>query len=509
MNQKYSDSIEAHVGKSWKRTDGRWACKVRFVRHGTTVKWQTVYGKTDKEVTNKARRLANHGETHGIEAASGHLKVADVMASFLEDCRHAHAVGEMKRKSLANYEYIVESRILPYLADLPVTNIDKKILNAWQAQLVGANVSASTRRNAVGRLKQAVAAAVEAGRLQVDPVASYPLPKKDREERLYWTPGEVQAFLEVARTHRLYALFMVAIEAGLRRGELMGLRWSDLDLESRTLHVRVQAVTLATAYEDTPKTKSSRRMLHLSPECVQVLRDHQTRQHLERQCAGRWTENDLVFPSTVGTFLPERRIRGALEKLAVRAKVRRIRVHDLRHTYAALAVRAGVPMELLKRRMGHASIQMTSDLYSHLYADVHATGAISVTDLVTGPARLTRENVGTVVPSAMAGLLRSMHGRYHAGRVAEVMGLSVTHLAGLTGHNPDEMNARPDDEAWQEGLKPLISLLLLLEQVGVEATDVREWLDQPLAGETRTALALLEAEKVEQVTQAVVLMLVS
>lgn len=192
-----------------------------------------------------------------------------------------------------------------------------------------------------------------------------------------------------------------------------------------------------------------------------------------------------MFPSQVGTYLPERRISDALEKLAGAAGVRRIRVHDLRHTYAALAARAGVSMELLKRRMGHSSIQMTSDLYTHLYADVHAAAAISVTELVTGPARLSREGEAREQPSVMAGLIRSLHGRSHAARIAEVKGLPVEQVATLAGLDRVGVTARPDDEAWQEALKPLASLLLLLERVGVEATAVEAWLRQPLAGSTR------------------------
>ncbi|GBF07550.1 hypothetical protein DAERI_150068 [Deinococcus aerius] len=209
-------------------------------------------------------------------------------------------------------------------------------------------------------------------------------------------------------------------------------------------------------------------MLHLSPDSVQVLRAHRERQRLERENAPRWTDQNLVFPSQVGTYLPERRISDALEKLAGAAGVRRIRVHDLRHTYAALAARAGVSTALLKRRMGHSSIQMTSDLYTYLYADVHAAAAISVTELVTGPARLSREGEAREKPSVMAGLIRSLHGHSHAARIAEVMGLPVEQVATLAGLDRVGVTARPDDEAWQEALKPL-ACLLLLERVGVAA----------------------------------------
>jgi integrase len=157
---------------------------------------------------------------------------------------------------------------------------------------------------------------------------------------------DARKLLDAARDHRLYALWSVAIGVGLRRGEVAGLRWEDVDLEAGTLRVEqtLQRVGGELRF-DVPKTTRSRRAIPLPAVCVDVLREHRVRQNKERLALGPvWTDSGLVFTTTIGTPLEPRNLVRSLHALCRKAEVRQIRPHDLRHTCASFLLAQGWPL---------------------------------------------------------------------------------------------------------------------------------------------------------------------
>ncbi len=189
------------------------------------------------------------------------------------------------------------------------------------------------------------------------------------EEVRPWSPEEAEDFLRAAEGDRLFALFAVGVALGLRKGELLGLRWSDVELDQGMLRVRqsVQRVYRAGLVFGPPKSSRSRRDIPLPAFAVRVLREHRTRQSEERLALGPyWQDSGLVFTSTIGTVVEPRNLSRLLDELIMKAGVRRIRFHDLRHTCASLMLAQGVPPRVVMDVLGHSQFSITMDLYSHV-----------------------------------------------------------------------------------------------------------------------------------------------
>lgn len=172
------------------------------------------------------------------------------------------------------------------------------------------------------------------------------------------------------REHRLGPLFSVGVALGLRKGELLALRWDDVDLVGGTLRVQRTVQRLGAGVglvEGSPKTMRSRRTIPIPPACVVALHQHRTRQEVERAEMGEaWHDDGLVFASTRGTVIEPRNLNRLLDQLASQAGVPRIRFHDLRHTCASLLLAQGVSPRVVMELLGHTQMSMTTDLYGHV-----------------------------------------------------------------------------------------------------------------------------------------------
>jgi integrase len=193
-------------------------------------------------------------------------------------------------------------------------------------------------------------------------------PPVPRREMQVWWPEQTRGFLVATHEHRLTGCWLLLATTGLRRSEVCGLPWAALDLDAGRLSV-VQTVVMVdrtpTLVADT-KSASSRRTFELDPVTVAALRAHRTRQLSERLAWGQaWTDTGLVFVREDGTILHPEWLTAEFRKLAETAGLPRMRLHDLRHSYASSALAAGVPIEVLSRRLGHSRISITQDVYVH------------------------------------------------------------------------------------------------------------------------------------------------
>ncbi|WP_405890331.1 site-specific integrase [Streptomyces sp. NBC_00133] len=184
---------------------------------------------------------------------------------------------------------------------------------------------------------------------------------------------EVRLLLKTAKSHRLYTLWLVLVSTGLRRGEVLGLTWSDLDLAGGQLRVRrnVQRIRRELIF-GTPKTTRSIRTVSLPKHCVRALTQHREQQERERRVAGKkWQPapghpDGLVFTTATGHVTDPRSLNRMLTILCRDANVRRVRVHDLRHTCASLLLAQGVDARTIMETLGHSTITMTLDTYAHV-----------------------------------------------------------------------------------------------------------------------------------------------
>ncbi len=193
-------------------------------------------------------------------------------------------------------------------------------------------------------------------------------PRVVRHEISPLTPEQARLLFESAAGDRHLGLYVTALMTGLRQGELLGLRWVDVDLDAHRLQVRhslgmVEGVL--TLQE--PKTSRSRRSVELPERAVSALRAHRTRQLMDRLVAGsRWVDGDWVFASTIGTPLHAATVTRAFQAALVRAGLPRSRFHDLRHATATFLLAQGFTLEDVKNLLGHSSIVLTSNTYGHV-----------------------------------------------------------------------------------------------------------------------------------------------
>jgi integrase len=207
-----------------------------------------------------------------------------------------------------------------------------------------------------------------------------------------WEPSELAQFLDAIRESRLEAIWRLAAMTGMRRGEILGLRWSDIALDSARLSVCHAVVAVAYAVlESTPKSQNAR-VVDLDRETVELLRAHRRRQEQEREEWGAdYQDRDLIACWENGSAIHPHSFSQSFERIVRKAGIRRIRLHDLRHTHATLALKAGVPVKVVSERLGHESPAFTLKQYAHVIPGMQAAAAAVVAELVRDQATPGRE----------------------------------------------------------------------------------------------------------------------
>jgi integrase len=227
---------------------------------------------------------------------------------------------------------------------------------------------------------------VKLGLIGRNPAEVVTPPKSISKEMRFYDENLVNQMLLAARGDRHEALYQLAITTGLRQGELLGLRWSDLDLGKRTLQVQRQLKRKFRKgdYFELLKTKAGRRTIILGAKTIEKLQEHWKRQNQERIFAGsRWQENDLIFPTPKGTPMDHSNLYRAFKGLIKKVGLPEIRFHDLRHTAASLMLNHGVPVIIVSRRLGHSKASITLDIYGHLVPEMQSEVAEMMDELIT------------------------------------------------------------------------------------------------------------------------------
>lgn len=235
-------------------------------------------------------------------------------------------------------------------------------------------------------LRKACNDALAAGLITRSPLVGVRPPRRYAPEMQTWTATDARSFLAAASDDRLYALWVLVLATGLRRGEIAGLRWEDIDFDVGVLAVRRSRTSVAyRVHEGEPKTRSGRRTVSLDARVCAVLSSHRRRQLEERLAWGAaWENSGYVFTAEDGQPLHPERIKVMFDKLVAGAELPRIRFHDLRHTSATLALSAGIHPKVVSERLGHSNIAITLDLYSHVTPTLQAEAADKLGAVILG-----------------------------------------------------------------------------------------------------------------------------
>ncbi|WP_027716959.1 tyrosine-type recombinase/integrase [Desulfovirgula thermocuniculi] len=331
-------------------------------------KWVTVQGTRKAAEAELARLLV---EAHGgaVGKAPARLTLGDYLDRWIEAVE-----PELKPSTVATYRVKVKKWKQTPLAEVPLAKLTPADV---QRALAGffRESAPKTVREMYNVLRAALRRAVEWGLLAKNPAEGVKVPRKETRELQVWTEEEATRFLEVAKKSGYYPVFVLALTTGMRLGELLGLKWEDVDLDAGYLQVKrtladKSAMGKGRVVFQTPKTRAARRKIPLDPATVEVLRKHKKKQAEARLKKGpEWQDYDLVFCTSQGTPFYHSDVRKAFNRLVKKAGVKPIRFHDLRHTHATLLLRKGIHPKVVAERLGHSSVSITLDTYSHVLPD--------------------------------------------------------------------------------------------------------------------------------------------
>nr|WP_223188998.1 site-specific integrase [Streptomyces sp. TRM68416] len=377
-------------GTVYQRKDSRWEAAGYVLAPGNTRRRVRVYGTTRKEALAKlTEKIAN--SNRGLPVPSAQGSVAAYLTYWLENV----AVHHLRENTHTRYTACVDRYLIPGLGKKKLIKLTAKDVRTWLNQLrttcqcctrhidarrdqphccavsrcCSKRLSPLTLTYIHSVLKSALEHAVREEEIPRNVARNVRTgtPRPRRFEPL--TADEARQFLNTAQDHRLRALFELALHTGLRKGELLGLNWEDLDLDAGTAAIRrtLQRTNAGGLTTLPTKTRASERRIALPARCAQSLKLHREQQKREREAAGTaWQHSVHVFTTAQGRPIDPTNLSRVFNTLLRQAGLRRIRFHDLRHSTATLLLEQGVELVVIKELLGHAHIGVTATVYAHV-----------------------------------------------------------------------------------------------------------------------------------------------
>jgi integrase len=330
--------------------------------------------------------VAVHERTHVMNSR---LTLRDyLLKEWLPAIEHT-----IRSTTYLSYVRHAECHILPSLGSVQLQQLSGAQINALYAKLArngkrnGKGLTASSIRHVHAVLHRSLKDAVRWGRLPRNPVEAADPPRisgNGRCEMKTWSAEQLGAFLTTVHDDRLHALWHTLAMTGMRRGEALGLLWEDVDLENARLSVRRALIPSGReVVVSEPKTTRGRRSIALAPETISVLKAQAARQLAEQdQWGDGWVDTGLVFTKENGEALHPEDVTRYFRRTVKGAMLPTIRLHDLRHTHATLALRAGIHPKVVSERLGHATVSITLDTYSHAIPAMQEEAAALIAGLV-------------------------------------------------------------------------------------------------------------------------------
>ncbi len=364
-------------GSIVKRYENSYSIVINLGKDAATGKrmqqWYSVKGNK-KDAEHRLRELLTEFD-QGILIKPNKI----TLAKYLETWLHEYVWPNLAPRTAENYAHMIQKYIISNLGQVTLTALKPDHIQAYYSERLANGLSAHTVRHHHTTLHTALKGAVKRGLLIRNPTDAVDAPRFTRPEMHILSEYDLQRFLAAAQETEYYPLFYVALFTGLRRSELLALRWSDVDLllcqayVTRSLH---HLRTGEIVFQPT-KTAKSRRMVALSPSTCQVLKEYRAKQETERLHAGRLLqEDDLIFP-----WLPDT-VTHAWLKLARHLGLKDIHFHSARHSMASLMLKQNVHPRIVQERLGHSSIQVTLDIYSHVSPGLQEAAAKGFDDFM-------------------------------------------------------------------------------------------------------------------------------
>ena len=376
-------------GSIRKRKDGRWEGRYTAGYHPTTGRQviKSVLGKTQAEVREKLSKAVRTASTTDVIRAE-RLRVGQWMEVWYE----YYVKIKVRPSSHQTYRGYLDNHIKPRIGHIPLTKLTALDLQRFYRQLLTEGrvsriesehqpkgLSAKTVRNIHQVIFSAMHLAMRQKLLASDPTEGCALPSLEHREMKTLPVEQLNSFLSEARKSGMFELYYIDLVTGLRRGELLGLKWTDINFQAHTLRVRRQVSRIDGKVVEAPlKTKNSYRTISLSDDAISILKE-QKKKH------GK--SSPYVFPSASGGPISPDSVLHMLHRILKRAGLEEIRFHDLRHTFATLALQNGVDIKTVSGMLGHYSAGFTLDTYAHVTTAAQREAANTMGGLLSGAVR--------------------------------------------------------------------------------------------------------------------------
>ncbi len=378
-------------GSIYPRKDGVWVASMVETLPDGSRKRRVRYARSSAEALARLEEI-RADLRKGLQAGSQKLTVGGWLDSWLSNGKTA-----LRPKTYTGYEYQIRVHLKPGLGKLQLRLLQPQHVRDFITAKLASGLSNTTVRHLRATLRTALNAAIADGLMERNAAALAKGPSSEKAATVVFTPDEARRFLAAIEDHRLEALFTVVLALGLRIGEALGLKWSDLDLDTRRVSIEraLQRATMPGEKKTSlilvpPKSKTSRRKLDLPLIAVRALLKHRMAQEAERAQAGeKWSDLDFVFTTAIGTPIDPRNVAREADGVMKNPvhRLPRLHLHALRHCAASLLIAQGRHPREIMEHLGHSRIALTMDLYGHIFDTVKREMADAMDEALGAPTK--------------------------------------------------------------------------------------------------------------------------
>lgn len=356
-------------GSIYKRRDGRW-CAQYTIQTVNGPKLKYIYSRERAVAARKLRAALAERDT-GFEVDSENITLKVYLSRWLDNSVR----DTIRKSSWVRYEQLCRSHIVPPLGNLQLKKLTPDHLQALYRFKLDSGLSPRTVRYIHSTLHKSLEIATQWGLISKNPAKQAKPPRliKRRVETL--TRDQAGMLLKIVEGDPLEALYALAITTGMREGELIGLRWEDVDLDNGWIHIqRSVYTTTGGLVEEQPKSGRGR-SVKLAPQIIRLLKTHHIRQATQKLQAESWKDNNLVFPGITGEVMRSWTLIRAFHAVLEQAGLPKINFHVLRHTCATLLMEKGISPGVVQDLLGHGDAAFTLNVYSHVSPSLHEDAA--------------------------------------------------------------------------------------------------------------------------------------
>lgn len=374
-------------GSIYQRPNGTWVAQITTGRDSEgKLKRVSFSGKTRKEVQEKVTKALSELQTGTFVEPT-----KTTVSQWLDTWMQEYKKQSLRPTTYESYEIIIEVHIKPAIGGIQLRQLQPSDLQRfYNSKLENGRadgkggLSPRMIRYIHAILHGALRQAVKEGLVIRNVTEAVTLPRQKKKEFTPLTQEQVIKFLDSIKEDRLFPAILLDIGSGLRRGELLGLRWKDVDFKNRVIKVRQSLARVKGEWLfQEPKSEKSKRSIPIPGDIIAELKSHKARQNQEKLLAGEtYQDNDLIFATPDGRPLETRSFLRHFEKLLDNAGLPKVRFHDLRHTYATLLLEAGEHPKVVQELLGHSQITMTLDTYSHVLPELKQAAALKINNIL-------------------------------------------------------------------------------------------------------------------------------